>query len=79
MSNTSKKSATDKGLKLPKFGSRADLQRVNSPKTNQGARELFKKGGPIMATKMSNLFKGKETYSEELKEAKANGMYTGGQ
>lgn len=30
----------------------------------------FKKGGS-MATKMSNLFKGKETYGEELKEARA--------
>jgi len=63
--------AADKGLKLSKSGSRADLQTMNNPKTNQGAKELFKKGGSTMATKPSNLFKGKETYSEELKEAKA--------
>lgn len=31
----------------------------------------FSKGGDTMATKGMNLFKGKETYSEELKEAKA--------
>jgi hypothetical protein len=45
--------AADKKLKLPKSGSRADLQKVNSPKTNQGANELFKKGGSTMATKMN--------------------------
>lgn len=63
--------AADKGLKIPKAGSRPDLQKVNSPKTNQGTNELFKKGGSTMATKASNLFKGKETMAEELKEAKA--------
>ena len=31
----------------------------------------FAKGGDTMATKGMNLFKGKETYGEELKEAKA--------
>jgi hypothetical protein len=59
-------------LKLPKtVRNRADLQTVNNPKTNQGKSELFKKGGSVMATKGMNLFKGKETYGEELKEAKA--------
>ena len=31
----------------------------------------FAKGGDTMATKGMNLFKGKETYGEEMKEAKA--------
>lgn len=43
-------SAADKGTK---FGtgptkSRADLQKINRPKTRQGANELFNKGGEIM-------------------------------
>ena len=33
--------------------SRADLQRVNDPKTHHGAMQLFKQGGQIMATKSS--------------------------
>lgn len=47
-------SESSKGLK---FGSgtksRADLQKVNEPKTRQGKSELFKEGGRIMATKSS--------------------------
>ena len=47
-------SESSKGLK---FGSgtksRADLQKVNEPKTLQGKSELFKEGGRIMATKSS--------------------------
>jgi len=39
----------DKGIKIPKSGARPDLQRINSPKTNQGKNELFKKGGDTMA------------------------------
>jgi hypothetical protein len=44
-------SEASKGMK---FGSktRADSQSINSPKTNQGKEELFKKGGS-MATKMN--------------------------
>jgi hypothetical protein len=44
-------SSASKGMK---FGSktRADSQTINSPKTNQGKQELFKKGGS-MATKMN--------------------------
>lgn len=41
--------AADKGIKISKSGSRADLQQINSPKTNQGKNELFKKGGDTMA------------------------------
>ena len=44
------------------------MQAVNQPKTNHGAMALFKKGG-VMATK--KLFGGKETFKEELNEAKA--------
>ena len=32
---------------------RADLQRVNEPKTNHGDMSLFKQGGQVMATKSS--------------------------
>lgn len=49
-------SEASKGMK---FGSgpktRADSQKINSPKTNQGKQELFKKGGS-MATKKMNPF-----------------------
>lgn len=66
-------SEQSKGLKFgsgPK--SRADLQKANKPETRQGKTELFKKGGAIMdKAGMKKLFKGKETYAEELKEAKA--------
>ena len=47
---------------------RVDLQKVNKKKTDHGQSTLFNKGGKTMASK---LFKGKETFSEELKEAKA--------
>ena len=43
--------AADKGKKFGS-GSRADIQLVNNPKTNQGKSELFKKGGDTMASKM---------------------------
>jgi hypothetical protein len=54
--------------KRKKFGSdsRADLQVINKPKTDHGKSALFKKGGDV-----KKLFGGKETYAEELKEAKA--------
>lgn len=46
--------AADKALKLPtNTRTRADLQTVNKPKTNQGRNELFKEGGNTMATKMN--------------------------
>jgi hypothetical protein len=40
----------DKGMKFGKGStkSRADLQKINKPKTRQGANELFNKGGEIM-------------------------------
>lgn len=59
----------DKGKK---FGSsnRADLQKINRKTTRHGQMALFKEGGP-MKDKLKSMFKGKETYAEELKEAKA--------
>ena len=44
--------AADKGKKFG-MGTRADLQGVNKPKTNQGKTELFNKGGDTMASKMN--------------------------
>lgn len=47
-------SESSKGLKFGKGSeSRADLQKVNKPKTLQGKTELFNKGGQVMATKKS--------------------------
>jgi len=66
-------SKASKGVKFGSSGSRADSQVANRPETNQGKNELFSKGG-TMATKKpmpKGLFGGKETMSEELKEAKA--------
>ena len=61
--------AADKGKKFATGSTgRTDLQKANEKKTDHGQSTLFKKGGKIMASK---LFKGKETFSEELKEAKA--------
>ena len=41
----------DKGKKFGATQSRADLQKVNNPKTHRGAAALFKEGGHVMATK----------------------------
>ena len=45
----------DKGMKFDKAPtkSRADLQKINSPKTRHGGESLFKEGGQVMATKGS--------------------------
>lgn len=66
-------SESSKGMKFGKgTETRADLQKVNKPEVRHGKSALFKKGGETMAkTDMKKLFKGKETYAEELKEAKA--------
>jgi len=60
--------AADKGKKFG-TGERPDLQKVNEKKTDHGQSKLFKEGGKTMATK--KLFGGKETFKEELNEAKA--------
>ena len=44
--------AADKGKKFGSGGyTRADIQKVNKPKTDHGKMALFKEGGSIMATK----------------------------
>ena len=48
-------SEASKGLKFGKgTQSRADLQKVNKPKTLQGKSELFSKGGQVMAKSSGN-------------------------
>ena len=42
----------DKGRRFGS-GSRADVQSINKPKTNQGKQEFFSKGGDTMASKMN--------------------------
>ena len=46
----------DKGAKFGKAPtkSRADLQKINSPKTEHGKSAFFKQGGQVMATKKSS-------------------------
>lgn len=46
----------DKGMKFDKAPTkgRADLQKINSPKTLHGKSALFNKGGQVMATKKSS-------------------------
>ena len=61
-------SESSKGVKFGGPKTRPDLQKVNEPKTRQGKTELFAKGGTMALKK---LFGGKETYKEELGEAKA--------
>lgn len=57
----------DKGRKFGS-GGMAKKNTLNNPKVNHGSAKYFKEGGS-MATK--KLFGGKETYSEEKKEAQA--------
>jgi len=46
----------DKGRKFGSGGeTRADVQKVNKPKTNHGNMALFKEGGKIMATKNNGI------------------------
>ena len=54
--------AADKGLKFGKGSSttRADLQKINNPKTLHGKESIMKKGGTTMATKMNPFEKSKK-------------------
>ena len=54
--------AADKGLKFGKGSTttRADLQKVNKPKTLHGKESILKKGGTTMATKMNPFEKSKK-------------------
>jgi hypothetical protein len=60
--------AADKGKKFG-TGTRADLQGVNKPKTNQGKTELFNKGGEM---KESKAMVGKEMAFMKKKGAPAS-------
>lgn len=67
--------AADKGLKFGKGSSttRADLQKVNNPKTLHGKASIMKKGGTTMATKKMNPFakfekSGKDVEKKGMKE-----------
>ena len=48
-----KPAPTPRAVKVRGSKARADLQQINSPKTNQGKNELFKEGGDTMASKMN--------------------------
>jgi hypothetical protein len=48
----------DKGKKF-RSGGRADLQKVNQPKTDHGKMAFFKEGGSTMATKNNGITKAK--------------------
>lgn len=61
-------SESSKNMKFSGPKTRPDLQKVNVQSTRQGKSELFSKGGTMA---MKKLFGGKETYKEELDEAKA--------
>jgi hypothetical protein len=50
----------DKGKKFRSGGkTRADIQKVNKPKTEHGKMAFFKEGGSIMATKNNGITKAK--------------------
>lgn len=68
-------SAPAAAIKMRESGSRADLQRINSPKTNQGKNELFKKGGSTMAKMSEKEFEGSaKDLAQDKKLAKKHGM-----
>lgn len=56
----------------PAFAKKVGIpQGVGSDFERADKGRKFAKGGETMATKLASLFKGKESYSEELKEGKA--------
>ena len=56
----------------PAFAKKVGIpQSVGSEFERADKGRKFAKGGETMATKLASLFKGKETYKEELKEGKA--------
>ena len=73
-----------KADKMKGSGSRADLQSVNKPKTNQGGQELFSKGGEMkeskaMAKKEISFMEKKGAPKSMIKHEKAEyGMKKGG-
>ena len=73
-----------KADKAKAVGSRADLQSVNKPKTNQGSQELFSRGGEMkeskaMAKKEISFMQKKGAPKSMIKHEKAEyGMAKGG-
>ena len=73
-----------KADKMKGSGSRADLQSVNKPKTNQGGQELFSRGGEMkeskaMAKKEISFMEKKGAPKSMIKHEKAEyGMKKGG-
>lgn len=74
-----------KADKAKAVGSRADLQSVNKPKTNQGSQELFSRGGEMkeskaMAKKEVSFMQKKGAPKSMIKHEKAEmmGMKKGG-
>jgi len=67
-----------------KSGSRADVQAINKPKTNQGSQELFSRGGEMkeskaMAKKEISFMQKKGAPASMIKHEKAEyGMAKGG-
>lgn len=56
----------------PTFAKKVGVpQSVGSDFEQADKGRKFTKGGEVMTTKLASLFKGKESYSEELKEGKA--------
>jgi hypothetical protein len=74
--------AADKGLKFGKGSSktRADLQKVNNPKTLHGKASIMKKGGTTMATKKMNPFAKFEASAKDkaMDKKEMMGMKKGG-
>ena len=74
----------DKGKKFGSGGTRPDQQVVNRPKTNQGAQELFSRGGQMkeskaMAKKEISFMEKKGAPKSMIKHEKAEyGMKKGG-
>ena len=78
-------SEASKGMKFGKGSSgRADVQAINKPKTNQGSKELFKRGGEMkeskaMAKKEISFMQKKGAPKSMIKHEKAEyGMAKGG-
>lgn len=66
----------DKGLKFGKGSSRADIQKANRPKTEQGKSELFAKGGDMKDSKMNPGFMAMAKKKAPAKKMANGGMTT---
>jgi hypothetical protein len=72
-------SETSKGLKFGKGSSktRADLQKINKPKTLHGKMSIMKEGGETMATKMKKMAAGGSA-GNGITNAKMGAVKSGG-